>query len=90
MCVCVCVCARARARVCVCVCFLFVCLVGFFLLPHVKALLKALEYMIFWFNHSTMDGVIEIMFYLVIISYATNEFLPANNKGFLYWIKLNT
>ena len=48
-----------------CVCFLNV---------HVKALLKALAYMILWFNHNVMDVVNVAMFYLVIISVAQMNF----------------
>ena len=47
---------------------------------HVKALIKALVYMILWFNYNVMNVVNIVMFYLIIIFYATNEFLPADNK----------
>ena len=40
---------------------------------HVKVLLKALVYMLLWFNHNVMDMVNVVMFCLVIISDATNE-----------------
>ena len=47
---------------------------------HVKALLKALVYIILWFNYNAMDVVNVIMFYLVIISDTTNKFPPGDNK----------
>ena len=47
---------------------------------HVKALLKALVYMILWFDYvMPMDVVNVVMFYLVIMFDATNEFLPGDN-----------
>ena len=51
-----------------------------FLNLHVKALLKALVYMILRFSHNVMDVVNVVMFYLVIISDATHEFLPGCDK----------
>ena len=60
--------------VCVCVCFVFLL---------VKALLKALVYMILRFNYNVMDVVNVVMFSWIIISDATNEFIPGNNKGLL-------
>ena len=45
---------------------------------HVKALLKALVYMILWFNYNVKDVVYIVMFYFVIISDTTNEFLPGD------------
>ena len=80
VCVCMCVC------MCVCVCFVilfWVCL-GFFL--HVKALLRALVYMILWFYYNVMDLVNVVMFYLVIISDATHPFLPGGNRDLLNWL----
>ena len=53
------------------------CVCSFF-----KALLNALVYMILWFNN-VMDVVNIVMFYLVIISDATNVFLPGDNKDLL-------
>ena len=53
------------------------------LMLHVKALLKALVYMILWLNYNVMDVVNVVMFYLVIISDATNEFLPTDDKDLL-------
>ena len=52
-------------RVCVCLFYLLI----FYL--HVKALLKALVYMVLWLNCNVMD-VVNVMFYLVIISDTTN------------------
>ena len=82
LCVCVLVCA------CVCVCW-FVCVcVGLCVCVcartflHVKALLKALVYMIFSFNY-IMDVVSVVVFYLVIISDATNEFPLGDDKDLL-------
>ena len=49
----------------------------------VKVLLKALMYMILWFGYNVMDVVDVVMFYLVIVSDATDEFLPGNNKDLL-------
>ena len=82
MCVCVCVCVCVRVCVCVFCSILFIYLI--FIL-HVKALLKASSYMIIWFhcNIMPMDVVNVVMFYLVIISDATNEFLPGGNKDLL-------
>ena len=86
LCVYVCVCVGARVclcvRVCVCVC-VCVCVLGLKnVTVHVKANLKALVYMILWFNHDGMDVVNVVMFCLVIISNATN-FLPGDNKDVL-------
>ena len=36
-----------------------------------------------------MDVVSELLFYLVIISDTTNEFLPGDNKDLLNWTELN-
>ena len=52
---------------------------------HVKAFLKALEYTILWFNYDVMDDVNVVMFHLVIISDATNEFLPGQKRRFIEW-----
>ena len=79
MSVCVCVC------VCVCVrwggggIFFF-----FFFHLYVKALLQALSYRIIRFNSNVMDVVNVIIFYLVLSSDTTNEFLPGGNKDILY------
>ena len=47
--------------------------------------------MIIWFNYNDMDAVHVLMFHLVIISDATNEFLPGDNKRFIKpsWTELN-
>ena len=50
---------------------------------HARALLKALVYMILWFNYNAMGVVHVVMFSLVIISDATNNFLPGDNKDLL-------
>ena len=50
---------------------------------HVKALLKALVYMILWFDYNVMDVVNAIILYLVIICDATNEFLLGHDKDLL-------
>ena len=68
-CVCVCVC------VCVCACVLRLLFLFLFIL-HVWALLKALMYIILWFNHNVMDVVNVVMFHLVIISDTTNKCIP--------------
>ena len=39
--------------------------------------------MILWVGYAFMDVVNVVMFYLVIISYAINEFLPGDNKDLL-------
>ena len=50
-----------------------------------QTLLSALVYMILWFDHSVMDVVVNVvMFCLVIISDATNEFLPRADTDVLY------
>ena len=82
-----------RAWVCVGLC---VCVWGgggggvgvLFFNLHVKALVKALAYMILWLNYNVMDVESVVMFYLVIVSDATNEFLPEIIK--IYCIDLNT
>ena len=85
MCVCLCVCACACVcvctYVCVCVCNCSVCVCVLHL--HVKALLKALECMILWFNYNAVDVVNVVMFYLVIISDTTSESLPGDYKDLL-------
>ena len=53
----------------------------------VKALLKALVYMILLFNYILMDVINVVMFYLVIISHATKECIPVDNKDL--FIELN-
>ena len=76
--VCVCVC------LCVSVCVLFYIILFIFLLNlHVKALLKALVYIISWFDYNVIDVVNVVMFYLVIISEASNEFLHGDDKNLL-------
>ena len=50
---------------------------------HVRNLLKALVYMILWFNCNAMDVVNVVMFYLIIISEATNKFHPGDNEDLL-------
>ena len=49
---------------------------------YVTSFLKALVYMILWFNYNVMD-MENVMFYLVIISDTTNEFLPEDNTDLL-------
>ena len=76
---CVCACVRVHVRVvCACVCVYL----------HVKALVEALLYMMLWFNYNVMDMINIVMFYVVIISNATHEFLPRGNKDLLNWIEL--
>ena len=86
VCVCVCVCVHVCHCVCgfgiCCCCHCFFVLVFFCL--HVKALLKALVYMISWITYNVMDALNVVMVYLVIISDAINEFLPGDNKDLLY------
>ena len=77
--VCVCVCGCGCVCVCVYVC---VCDFSFYSNMHAQALLKALVYIILWSNY-VMDVVNVVMFYLIIISDATNEFLPGDNKDLL-------
>ena len=61
-----------------------------FLKLHANALLKAMVYNYnVWFNHNVMDVVNVVMFHLVIISDARNEFLPGNNKDVINWTELN-
>ena len=43
--------------------------------------------MILWFNYNVLDAVNVVVFYLVIISDATNEFLPEDDKDLLNWIE---
>ena len=50
---------------------------------HVKALLKALMYMILWLSYIVLDVVNVLMFYLIIISDATSEFIPGDYKDLL-------
>ena len=76
VCVCVCVCAHVCVYVHVHVC---VCVLNL----HVKVFLKALVYMILWFNYNVMDVISMDMFYLVIISDAANECFSGDNKGLL-------
>ena len=64
---------------CMCVCCFYL---------HVKVLLKALVYMILWSNYNIVDVVNVIMFNLIIISDATNQFLPGDNRGLLNRIEL--
>ena len=59
---------------------LFVCCCFCCFNLHVKALLKALVYMMLWLNYNVMDMVNVVMFYLVTISDTTNEILPGENK----------
>ena len=42
--------------------------------------------MILWFDYNIMNVANVVMFYLAIISDATNEFLPGDNKDLLNWI----
>ena len=81
--VCVCVCVVGCGCVCVCVCVRYVCVLNL----HVKAFLKALVYMILWFNFNVIDVVNVVMFYLVIISDTTKKFLPGD-KRFIELIEL--
>ena len=46
---------------------------------HIKAFLEALVCMISWFTYA-MNVVNVVMFYLVIISDATKEFLPGDDQ----------
>ena len=80
MCVCVCVCVCVC--ICICVCVWNFCLFLFFVCfnLHDKALLKALVYIIIQFNYNVMGVVNVVMFYLVIISDATYEFLPLDKN----------
>ena len=82
MCLCGWVGVRACVRACVCVCVLCFFLLLFNL--HFKALLKALVYMVLWFDYNVIPvDVVNVTFYLVIISEATIEFLPGDNKDLL-------
>ena len=46
--------------------------------------------MILWFNYNIMDVVNVVMFYLITIPDATNEFLSGDNKSLSNWTGLNT
>ena len=50
---------------------------------HAAVLLKALVSMISWSSYNVMDVVNVVMFYVVIISDATNGFLPGDNEDLL-------
>ena len=69
-----CVCARVSVCVCVyesvCVCVLL------FSTLHVTTLLKALAYIILWFNYDIVDVLNVVTFYFINVSDATNKFLP--------------
>ena len=48
-----------------------------------KALLKALMYMILWFNVTPMHVANVVLLHFVTISDATKEYLPGDNKDLL-------
>ena len=68
-------------HICVCVCVFHLFIIFVFTLH--GALLKALVYMILLLNHNAMYVVTVAMFYLVIISDTTDEFLPGDDKDIL-------
>ena len=51
--------------------------------------LKALVYMVLWFNYNVMDVVNVATFCLVIISHDTNELHLGDNKNLLNGMELN-
>ena len=51
----------------------------FFLDLHVKAFLKAMMYTGLQLKYNVMDVLNVVMFYLIIISQVTNEFLPGDD-----------
>ena len=71
--------------VCVCVFILFDYIRLFFCNLHIKALLKTF---IVWFHYNAMDVINVVVFYLVIISDATNAFLHRDDQDPLNYSEL--